>query len=279
MATCSASSTPAWTEQLLQSFGLFPAPRTTPHTVDHRLAFLPRPRGGEDRRQLGVHARFDVRELFLVAHDGGAWRAEDRIVPGWNRIRQDRAESHGGVFGLVPLHPELPADLLRRFQPDPEMKLVTVRQPDREQRADEIPLEVEVHECLAAGAHTLRALLRWNGEDRVRQLHLYLALDRGDIPTAARTYHAATSAGQVPSRAEAEVGPSAQGQAEAESRHRLRSTLCRTDLGSRPNRNKGAAYWEPSQGSRPDPVANCRPCIDGPNRHRGRRRRRTALRA
>jgi hypothetical protein len=48
----------------------------------------------------------------------------------------------------------------------------------------------------------------------------------------------ATSAGQVPSWAEAEVGPSVEGQVEAESRRRLRHTPCRTDPVSHPNRSR-----------------------------------------
>jgi hypothetical protein len=77
------------------------------------------------------------------------------------------------------------------------MKLMAIGQAHWKQGPDEESLEVQLHEGRSADAHSGPSLIRWDGSNCVRQLHLDLALNGGDIPPAARADHASHPSPEV----------------------------------------------------------------------------------
>lgn len=70
------------------------------------------------------------------------------------------------------------------------MKLVTVRESNGKQSANEEMLQIELHEGGSPNTHSLLALIRRNRAHGFRQLELDLTLNRGDVSPAARADHA-----------------------------------------------------------------------------------------
>src|SRR5213082_2696499 len=70
------------------------------------------------------------------------------------------------------------------------MELMSVRQSNREQGADEETLQIQLHERRSTNAHPCPPLIFWDRSNCVGQLHLDLTLNRSHVPPTAGADHA-----------------------------------------------------------------------------------------